>query len=263
MSFIPKSFKNAIVSIGIVNQGQTIWIGTGFFVGKKVGENEFEVYLVSNKHVLNKANDYKIRMIDKDTGLVKEYDLPLHKNRSNYLLSNDDLVDIGIVRMNGSFISEHIIDFGLIDIDNNSLSSKEFVDQGGSSGDAIYMLGYPLGLVDIESNEPICRIGCVARMSKTEIERNKKFLLDLQNFPGNSGSPIFLKPEAFAIEGSKPVRRCCLIGIINSYIPYEEQLVSSQTNRIVEIRSENSGIALANPVEFIRALIDDFRAGKR
>ena len=260
MSFIPMSFKNAIVSIGVALDKETAWIGTGFFVGKKVTEQSYEVYLVSNKHVLKENKKYRIRMVDKTSGCVKEYDLPL--SHTNCLLSNDDSIDIGIVHINGAFIQAHIINFGLIDIDTNSLSSDEYLEKGGASGDSIYMLGYPMGLVDAESNEPICRTGCVARMTKSEIKRTKKFMLDLQNFPGNSGSPIFIKPEAFALEGSKNIDRCYLIGIINSYIPYEEKLVNIQTNRIVETRSENSGIALANPTEFIRKLIAEFKKRK-
>lgn len=49
-----------------------------------------------------------------------------------------------------------------------------------------------------------------------------------------------------------------LIGIIHAYIPYQEKLVNTQTNNVVEIRSENSGIALMHPVEFIREVIDLF-----
>lgn len=42
----------------------------------------------------------------------------------------------------------------------------------------------------------------------------------------------------------------------NSYIPYKETLINSQTGEAVEIRSENSGIAKANLVEYIREAIE-------
>ena len=47
-----------------------------------------------------------------------------------------------------------------------------------------------------------------------------------------------------------------LIGIVHSYIPYRESLINSQTHEIVEIRSENSGLALVHPVEYIKEIID-------
>ena len=46
------------------------------------------------------------------------------------------------------------------------------------------------------------------------------------------------------------------MGVIHSYIPYEEHLISTQTKQIVEKRQENSGIALMHPVEYIRDIID-------
>lgn len=40
------------------------------------------------------------------------------------------------------------------------------------------------------------------------------------------------------------------------YIPYRENLINNQTQQVVEIRRENSGIALIHPVEFIRDIVD-------
>ena len=113
-----------------------------------------------------------------------------------------------------------------------------------------------MGLVNIKSTTPICRMGCIARIDKAEITETKNILLDIQNFPGNSGSPIITRPELSAIGGTKAFNKSTLIGIIHSYIPYQETLVNSQTEKIVEIRSENSGIAMANPVEFIREVVE-------
>lgn len=93
-------------------------------------------------------------------------------------------------------------------------------------------------------------------MEKEEIRTEKRFLLDIQNFPGNSVFPIFCRGEIYSVNGSKPVQKTALIGIVNSYIPYQESLINSQTNQIVEIRTENSGIANANSVEFIKELIE-------
>ena len=47
-----------------------------------------------------------------------------------------------------------------------------------------------------------------------------------------------------------------LLGIVHSYIPYQETLMNTQTKQVVEIRSENSGIAKVHPVELIREVVD-------
>jgi hypothetical protein len=58
MALIPPFFLDTVVALGTVNeQGQTNWVGTGFLYGKfisKEGENKlYQVYLVTNKHVMN------------------------------------------------------------------------------------------------------------------------------------------------------------------------------------------------------------------
>ena len=89
-----------------------------------------------------------------------------------------------------------------------------------------------------------------------QIQEKHNILVDIQNFPGNSGSPIINRPEVVSIQGTKNLDRRVLVGIIHSYIPYEETLINSQTGRLVEVRSENSGLAYAHPVEYIRDIID-------
>ena len=118
------------------------------------------------------------------------------------------------------------------------------------------MLGYTMGLVNQSSSLPICRLGCIARISKEQVQEQHNILVDIQNFPGNSGSPIINRPEIVSIQGTKNLDRSVLIGIIHSYIPYEETLINSQTGRFVEVRSENSGLAYVHPVEYIREIID-------
>lgn len=101
-------------------------------------------------------------------------------------------------------------------------------------------------------------MGCIARISEEQIAESHDALLDIQNFPGNSGSPIVSKPEFIGIQGTNILDRCVLIGIIHAYLPYRESLINSQTKEIVEVRSENSGLALMHPVEYIRDVIDMF-----
>ena len=113
-----------------------------------------------------------------------------------------------------------------------------------------------MGLVNINSKTPICRMGCVACIDEKEIDEEKRILLDIQNYPGNSGSPIISRPELGSVGKTTPIKNAVLIGIINSYIPYQEQLMNMQIKKVVEIRSENSGIAVANPVEFIKDVME-------
>lgn len=254
MALIPKFFMDAVLSIGErIGSGEVHWMGTGFFVSKDVGEGKSFVFLITNRHVLEGKKSAVIRLKEKDTGKLQEVDLPLadEKGKRLYSVNPNAGVDIAAILMEAGRLSGIYSKLLSFDFDAHSLTSDEFLEQGGDAGSIVYMLGFPMELVEAGNNTPICRMGCVARMDPAEISDSRNFLLDIQNFPGNSGSPVVTKPEHTRIEGTKSLEKAALIGIVHGYFPYEEQLLNTQTGRKVEIRSENSGIALANPVEYI------------
>lgn len=262
MAIIPQFYKNAVVSIGVKNQNSDItWIGTGFFVTRAIDVNNVRPFLVTNRHVLQGKSKIVIRMKEKDTENLKEFeDSIIESDGSNekpiYVLHPQDNIDIAVLPLNTSFIIENHLDFPAFDIDSNAMTSSELRDNGFEEGALIFMLGYTMGLVNQSSSLPICRLGCISRISKEQIQEQYNILVDIQNFPGNSGSPIINRPEIVSIQGTKKLDRSVLIGIIHSYIPYEETLINSQTGRLVEVRSENSGLAYVHPVEYIREIID-------
>lgn len=176
-----------------------------------------------------------------------------HPRRSNDASMS---ADIAALLLPAGELEKIGIQLSAFDIDEHAISSSEFVDSGGGEGSFVYMLGYPIGMVDIESNVPICRFGCIARADEREIRRTNNMLLDIQNFPGNSGSPVVTRPEMVSLEGTKALNKAMLVGIVHSYTTYTDELVSRQTGQTVEIRSENSGIAQCNPVEYIREVIE-------
>lgn len=267
MAIIPQSYLDSVVSIGGRTKAtKIVWFGTGFFVGKSVA-NENKVYpiLVTNKHVFKDRDFVVIRMKKKGTDALQEVDIPLIKKDNNpcYYLHDSDDIDIAVLPIVAQYIIDNNLDFPYFNIDDNAMSSSELRANGVDEGSIIYMLGFPMGLVNVSSNTPICRMGCISRMNESQIIEQQNMLVDIQNFPGNSGSPIITRPELVSITGTKALDRSVLVGIVHSYIPYQESLINSQTKKVVEIRSENSGIALVHPVEYIREIIDKIELFKR
>ena len=227
-----------------------------FFVTKELEANKYQPFLVSNKHIFDNKEIVYIRLKQRNGGELLTIPIKLIVDGvKQYSEHPNSRIDIAVILINGSMIMENNLNFSFFNIDDNSLTTEEFLEAGGNEGSGIFMLGFPMGLVDVNSIAPICRTGCIARIDKTEIRDTKNILLDIQNFPGNSGSPIISKPELVSVSRTKALNRCVLLGVIHSYIPYQETLVNSQTGRTVEIRSENSGIAKANPVEFIKEVV--------
>ena len=53
MAVIPSPYLDAVVAIGIKQNGQLIWIGTGFFLVRRVDKNgDGHPFLITNRHVL-------------------------------------------------------------------------------------------------------------------------------------------------------------------------------------------------------------------
>lgn len=260
MAIIPNFYVNAVVAIGTGNVSNTTWVGTGFLACRIIDDKgNARPLLITNKHVLNDEKNIVIRLRKKDSEDFQTIDVSLFENRKKlYVVHPIDTVDIAVLPLNGKFFTENQLAFDAFDIDdlNHAMSSEELRNEGVDEGSLIHMLGYPMGLVNINSTLPICRLGCVARMSKAQIDESYNVLVDIQNFPGNSGSPIVTRPEIVSIKGTKALKKSVLLGIIHSYIPYQETLINTQTKKIVEIRSENSGIAKVHPVEYIREVVD-------
>ena len=260
MAIIPEIFTYSVTAIGVRNDN-ILWIGTGFFASRKIDtEGNAVPMLITNRHVVENKNSIVLRFRKSGLEKVEMVDAPLIENGKKlyYLHPNKD-IDIAVLPLNAQFITENNLFFSAFDIDDHAMTSEELRNEGVDEGSLIYMLGFPMGLVNSNSTLPICRLGCIARMSAIQLLESYNILADIQNFPGNSGSPIVSRPEFVSIEGTKSLNRSVLIGIVHSYIPYREKLVNQQTNQVVELRSENSGIALVHPVEFIREVVDLFQ----
>lgn len=258
-ALIPDFYKNAVVSIGIKSDsGATNWIGTGFLVVRRVDKDGYIPFLVSNKHVFQgeKRIVFKMKELGSNNWVEVPANLSEADGSTKYVIHSNPAIDIAVLQLNGDFINRNNLEFPAFDIDKNAMSSSELLENGFDDGSFIYMLGFPMGLVVKGASRPICRMGCMARICSEQISETNNILIDIQNFPGNSGSPIISKPELVSITGTKNLSRSLLVGIVHSYIPYNDTLRSSQSGEIVEIRKENSGLAYAHPVEYIREIID-------
>ena len=261
MSMICNDYLNSVVCIGVlctyINDGKEIkeiaWCGTGFFVYKiKDRENKIgTLFLVTCRHVAEDSRDLYVSVRKRNS---KEFDT-IKLDKKNLFFHENKNVDLAIFRLNVNDINNKNLFYVGFDIDLNAMSTEELNNEGAGPGNLLYMLGFPSGLKN-ENQNPICRLGCISRMDKDEIQSSKTFLVDVQGFPGESGSPIIIRPDIVGVGHSKVFNQSVLIGLICSYIPYQEYLRSTQTQRIVEMREENSGIARVVPIEFVRELIN-------
>lgn len=91
------------------------------------------------------------------------------------------------------------------------------------------------------------------------IENNIVFLLDSFIFPGNSGSPVFSQPYMNALNGTKNINQTWLLGIVQGFLPYVDEAKSEQTGKTRVTFTENSGLALVHPMDYVEEVINIYK----
>jgi len=112
-------------------------------------------------------------------------------------------------------------------------------------------------MIGEKRNFVIVKQGVIARIRDTLAGHTKEFLVDASIFPGNSGGPVVSRPEMIAIQGTKANGNASLLGVVSSYVPYQDVAISMQTKRPRIIFEENSGLASIVPVDYLLEIIDD------
>ena len=104
---------------------------------------------------------------------------------------------------------------------------------------------------------PIARSGTVARVDEDGI------IIETFVFPGNSGGPVVYSPPLKLGRGfdTRLINEERLVGVVSSYIPYEEVAISPQTGRHRVVFEENSGLSEIIPAEAVLEFVvrEDFQ----
>lgn len=257
MKGINKKHLSTVVAVGVEdrsNPDNKVWIGTGFLMGFS-HDSKHEIFLLTNKHVLEHQKRVLIRFNKLDGTAANDFPLDLRSNDGAHLYSihPKDEVDVAVVKLNPDFLAKTESQYQFFDVDSESMTLEQMDKAGVNEGCFVYALGFPMNLVAKDHQYPICRLGCISRISDAfEFTNAVDFLVDAQTFPGNSGGPIVVRSGDESGE-DKDIK---LIGILSAYIPYREPLYSRQTGQQRSLMEENSGLTVVHPVDRIREVID-------
>lgn len=260
MSMIPKHYKNAVLAIGTqLPNGRARWFASAFIVGKKVvsDTSRANIYLITNKHVVDGFDNILLRFNSKDGSGVKDMPCTLRVGKIECFSRHpSESVDIVACKLHGGNV-QSVANLSWFDIDDNALTLSQMQSSGVDEGCFVYAIGFPMGLVSDSIKSPIVRLGCISRIEDAFGGiGDSSYYVDAQTFPGNSGGPIVSRPELASVAGTNHNARANLIGILNSYVPYVDSLVSQQTGEIVMVHRENSGLTKVFPVDRIKEVVD-------
>jgi len=258
MALITPMYIDCVVAIGTIINEQQTWIGTGFLYGDlfeetEDGKNKYEVYLVTNKHVLNNLDLILVRFNPQTQQSAKDYAIPLKDIDGKLLWTghSDTEIDVAVLPVNLNYILAEGMKCSFFHSDKHIADIKELKARETSEGDSIFVMGFPMGIVSADRQYVFVRGGIISRIKDLFESRSKDFVVDAFVFPGNSGGPVLSKPEMMSIKGTNSSNQSSLIGIIKSYIPYKDVAISQQTNRPRIIFEENTGLSMAEPVDHI------------
>jgi len=271
MALIPPFFLDCVVAIGFSQPpAGPQYLATGFLYGQFLRPSpggdgkDYRVFLVTNRHVLvgkklshvrfNPEGDLPARVFDLE--LLDDIGKPL------WFAHADPDIDIAVARISVKQLEKEGIRFSWFRSDEHVADRAQCKASGLSEGDGVFVLGFPLGTVGEKRNFVIVRAGVVARVRDALAGYSKEFLLDASIFPGHSGGPVVLRPEALSIQGTNAIGRACLLGVVAGYVPYNDVAVSAQTQKPRVIFQENSGLAVAYPIDYLNEVIASIPIGE-
>ena len=263
MALIWEYFFDTVVALGVPQADNSVqYIATGFLYGYPEGKDEkgqetYWVFLVTNRHVVEGVTDILVRFNAQSGKDPKTQRIPVeYPDKTVRWTVHPDSYDVAVLlideflpEIEKSGIKMSFICEGVHTTTLDEMRNSEF-----GEGNEVFVLGFPLGMAGITQNYVIVRQGIVARIRDWYCEDTKSFLIDSLVFLGNSGGPVISKP-VLASFGNKPHIDSRLIGMVSSYLPYEDVAWSRQTGRPKILFEENSGLATVIPIDTIRETV--------
>jgi len=264
MALVPQMYLNAVVAIGEPVPGEDPrWMATGFLYGHltdtTVQPPLYRVYLVTNRHVASPARPLVARFNPEGNGPAQTLDVApadVANGIDLWTFHPDNDIDVAVIPINVGVLAQSGLRHNFFENDDHVQTVAELQSGGISPGDGIFLLGFP-GSTDVGVRSDVTvRGGCIARVEDIYNGLSKTFLIDSNNFPGNSGGPVITKIETTTLLGTQNVTQSRLIGVVASYVAYQDVAVSAQTGRPRVVFEENTGLAHVFPVDAIQEAVD-------
>ncbi|KKS24075.1 MAG: hypothetical protein A2736_02955 [Candidatus Yanofskybacteria bacterium RIFCSPHIGHO2_01_FULL_41_27] len=264
MALLNTNFLKSLVAIGIEEKKKFSCLATGFLIGfiakdsKNPAKKQYWIFLVTNRHVFEKRDFVDLRFNTKsEKPKIFRQGLFFPNNEPRWLAHKNKKIDLALLNVSPQILEENSVDFIFLSQEIFAYQ-RDFSKIGIEIGDAVYVLGFPLGISGNVQNFACVKWGIISRIDKEIVKETKAFLLDSSIFPGNSGGPVIYRPTITRLNNTPAVGQPYLLGVVSGYLPYEEKLFTHQTNppSVVSLSRENSGLSFVVPMDFVRQILN-------
>jgi hypothetical protein len=197
--------------------GDPVGVGTSFVISHELEGYGRELFLVTNKHVIEHgftANMYFTKVKDGAPDIGNPFFVRFDLFEWGWHGHQDESVDITIHPISWLFdiIDTSGVSAFLMDVSTDIIVTPERAETLDAVEEILF-IGYPNGLYDRKNYVPIIRRGTTATPISLDYDGLPVFLIDASVFPGSSGSPVFRHIPT--IDGQS-VAQLQLLGIISS-----------------------------------------------
>ena len=258
VSLIPPHYTDCVVALGADDpRGEVRWLASGFFYAfprgnLADGERTYAVCLVTNRHVFEGLRRIHVRLDPGPASPIFEFSLDLADRAGPIMVTSEQNdVDVAIIPVNYRQLREQGLPIGAFVQGRHSATTERLAKEGLAEGDPVFLLGYPMWITQGFRHTVLVRGGTVARLREALAGASDTYLVDATIFPGNSGGPVVARPDMRAIQGTGGCRAAYLMGLVRSYLPYEDLAVSQQTGMPRVIFQENSGLVVVHTMDVV------------
>ena len=234
-------------------------IGTGFLLSRHIGNNEYKIYLVSNKHVLSVAESINITFTISNNGepdIGNTINFPIKHTKQHVVGHPNPKVDVAVFDCTGLFnMYPNKLYFKYVSYEMLS----DFSEEELTVAENVYFVGYPDNRYDSTNNLPLIRTGLISSHPKYDYNGDPVFIIDAQVFPGSSGSPVFIdltyenfKNGQIAL-GTKKIK---LLGIVAQTMIRNNKLQAIPTASAF-VTQEVLGLGIVFKATTIKEIIDN------
>ena len=234
-------------------------IGTGFLLSRPVGVNdEYKMYLVSNKHVLVGPDIIQLTftlMKDGNPELGNTAKIPITNVRANVVQHPDPNVDVAVLECTGVFL---LIQNRLYVKAVRYEMLSDFNEPELNVAENVLFVGYPNNRYDVVNNLPLIRQGLIASHPKYDFNGQPVFIIDAQVFPGSSGSPVYIDLTVENMKNgviSVGEKKLKLLGIVSRTMIRQNKLISIPVGTAYGAE-EVIGLGIVFKATVIKELID-------